>query len=223
MHPISTARAGLPTEPAVRTGICAAPRTGPTEPATLEPATRAPQRPAVFLDRDGVLNENRADYVRTWEQVVILPGVLAAMQRLAASPLVVVVVTNQSAVGRGLMSGATLDSINRGIVDLVQQAGGRIDAVYACPHAPEAGCTCRKPQPGLLLHAARELGIDLARSYLVGDAVSDMQAALAAGCQPILVRTGRGEKQMGRLAASGLSHLPVAADLAEAVDWILGA
>ena len=181
------------------------------------------RRPAVFLDRDGVLNENRADYVRTWEQVVILPGVLAAMQRLAASPLIVVVVTNQSAVGRGLMDAATLAGIHHSLVDLVQRAGGRIDAVYACPHTPEDGCPCRKPLPGMLLQAARDLDIDLDRSYLVGDAVSDMQAALAAGCQPILVRTGRGEKQMGRLAASGLSHLPVAADLAEAVDWILGA
>jgi D-glycero-D-manno-heptose 1,7-bisphosphate phosphatase len=180
-----------------------------------------PRRPAVFLDRDGVLNENHADYVRTWEQVAILPGVFDAMQRLAASPFVVVVVTNQSAVGRGLMSAETLAAINQGIVREVQQAGGRIDAVYVCPHAPVEGCPCRKPLPGMLLQAAQDLGLDLARSYLVGDAVSDMQAALAVGSRPVLVRTGRGEKHAGQLAANGLGHLPVMADLAAAVAWIL--
>jgi D-glycero-D-manno-heptose 1,7-bisphosphate phosphatase len=178
------------------------------------------RRPAVFLDRDGVLNENRADYVRSWEQVVILPGVFEAMQRLAASPFVVVVVTNQSAVGRGLLTLETLAAINQGIVDAVQHAGGRIDGVYACPHTPEDGCPCRKPLPGMLLQAARDLDIDLSRSYLVGDAVSDMQAAVAAGSRPMLVRTGRGMKQALGLAVHGLHHVPVAADLHEAVDWI---
>jgi D-glycero-D-manno-heptose 1,7-bisphosphate phosphatase len=181
-----------------------------------------PPRPAVFLDRDGVLNENRADHVRTWEQVVFLPGVFEAMQRLAGSPFVVVVVTNQSAVGRGLMSAQTLATINQGIVQQVQQAGGRIDALYACPHGPDAGCPCRKPRPGMLLQAAQDLAIDLERSYLVGDAVSDVEAGLAAGCRPILVRTGRGEKQMAGLVANGLEDVPVMADLGAAVAWILG-
>jgi D-glycero-D-manno-heptose 1,7-bisphosphate phosphatase len=179
------------------------------------------RQPAVFLDRDGVLNQNRADYVRTWQQVEFLPGVFEAMRRLAASPFLVVVVTNQSAVGRGLMSAETLTAINQGIVQQVQQAGGRIDAVYACPHAPDDGCPCRKPQPGMLLQAARDLDIDLERSYLVGDAVSDMEAGLRAGCQPVMVRSGRGTKQMAGLAANGLGRVPVAADLAEAVDLIL--
>ncbi len=188
----------------------------------LQPASPAgSRRPAVFLDRDGVLNENRADYVRTWEQVAFLPGVFQAMQRLAASPFVVVVVTNQSAVGRGLMSAETLAAINQGIVREVQQAGGRIDAVYACPHTPADGCACRKPQPGMLLAAAQALHIDLARSYLVGDAVSDMEAGLAVGCQPVLVRTGRGTKQIARLAVGGLIGTPVVADLVAAVTWIL--
>jgi D-glycero-D-manno-heptose 1,7-bisphosphate phosphatase len=180
------------------------------------------RRPAVFLDRDGVLNENRANYVRTWEQVAILPGVLDAMQRLATSQFAVVVVTNQSAVGRGLMSVEVLAAINQGIVQQVQQAGGRIDAVYACPHGPEEGCPCRKPRPGMLLQAAQDLDIDLARSVLVGDAVSDLEAALAVGSRPVLVRTGRGTKQMARLADHGLGHVPVVADLSEAVAWIIG-
>jgi D-glycero-D-manno-heptose 1,7-bisphosphate phosphatase len=194
------------------------------EPIALifQPASPVEQRrPAVFLDRDGVLNENRADYVRSWEQVVILSGVLEAMQRLAASPFVVVVVTNQSAVGRGLLAVETLAAINQGIAWEVQQVGGHIDALYACPHTPEDGCDCRKPRPGMLLHATQDLAIDLARSFLVGDAISDMEAALAAGCQPVMVRTGRGRKQAAALATSGLGDVPVVADLGEAVDWIL--
>ncbi len=179
------------------------------------------RRAALFLDRDGVLNQNRADYVRTWEQVEFLPGVFEAMQRLAGSPFVVVVVTNQSAVGRGLMTVEALAAINQGIVRQVQQAGGRIDAVYSCPHRPDEGCPCRKPRPGMLLQAALDFGIDLEQSYLVGDARSDVQAGLAAGCQPLLVRTGRGAKQMAGLAADGLSDTPVVADLAAAVAWIL--
>ena len=193
------------------------------EPIALifRPAGQTDQRrPAVFLDRDGVLNQNRADYVRTWEQVEFLPGVFAAMQRLAGSPFVVVVVTNQSAVGRGLMTAQGLAAINQGIVRQVQQAGGRIDAVYACPHTPEDGCDCRKPRPGLLLRAAQDLAIDLAQSFLVGDAISDMEAALAVGCRPIMVRTGRGVKQALGLSADGLRHVPVVADLREALDVI---
>ncbi len=190
----------------------------------LQPASPAGvRRPAVFLDRDGVLNENRADYVRTWEQVVILPGVFDAMQRLAASPFLVVVVTNQSAVGRGLLAAETLAAINQGIVREVQRAGGRIDAVYACPHAPEDGCACRKPRSGMLVQAAADLNLDLRRSWLVGDAVSDMEAALAAGSRPVMVRTGRGVKQALGLAARGLRHVPVVADLDGAVELILAA
>jgi D-glycero-D-manno-heptose 1,7-bisphosphate phosphatase len=194
------------------------------EPIALifQPAGQMSQRrPAVFLDRDGVLNQNRADYVRTWAQVEFLPGVFEAMQRLAGSPFGVVVVTNQSAVGRGLMTVEGLAAINGGIVQQVQQAGGRIDAVYACPHRPDEGCPCRKPRPGMLLQAARDLDLDLSRSYLVGDAVGDMEAGLAVGCEPVMVRTGRGMKQAAGLAASGLGRVPVVADLGEAVDWIL--
>lgn len=178
-------------------------------------------RPAIFLDRDGVINENRVDHVRTWEQVVFLPGVFDALRALAARDLVVVVVTNQSAVGRGLMTAETLAAIHDGIAARVQAEGGRLDQFYACPHRPDDGCPCRKPKPGMLLQAAAELGLDLANSYLIGDAVTDVEAALAAGCRPIFVRTGRGAAQMARLEAKGLNHVPIAHDLWEAVAWIL--
>ena len=178
-------------------------------------------RAAVFLDRDGVINENRADYVRTWEQVHFLPGVFDALRRLAGSDFAVVVVTNQSAVGRGLMAAETLKAINDGIVARVQAEGGRIDRVYACPHRPDEGCDCRKPRPGMLLQAVADLRIDLGRSFLVGDAVTDVEAALQAGCRPFLVRSGRGGAQLAQLYLQGYKGVTVAADLSEAVEAIL--
>ncbi len=179
-------------------------------------------RPAIFLDRDGVINENRPDHITRWDLVQFLPGVFDALRRLAASDYALVVVTNQSAVGRGLMTAQTLHEINDGIVARVRAEGGRIDALYACPHGPDEGCACRKPKPGMLLQAAEDLGIDLSRSYLVGDAVTDVEAALRAGCRPFLVRTGRGEAQMAMLHREDHATVVVVANLREAVVSILG-
>lgn len=178
-------------------------------------------QPAVFLDRDGVINQNRADYVRTWEQVEFLPGVFDALRALADSQFAVVVVTNQSAIGRGIMVAETLQGIHDAMAARIAVEGGRVDAIYACPHRPDAGCDCRKPQPGMLLQAAADLDIDLARSYLVGDALTDIQAALAAGCQPVMVRTGRGVAQLAKLEAKKLTGVEVFDDLGKAVAWIL--
>ncbi|HID24181.1 MAG TPA: D-glycero-beta-D-manno-heptose 1,7-bisphosphate 7-phosphatase, partial [Planctomycetaceae bacterium] len=152
-------------------------------------------KPAVFLDRDGVINENRSDYVKGWEEFVFLPGVFEPLRLLAQNHQAIVVVSNQSAVGRGLVSRETVVAIHRRMQAEIQRRGGRVDAIYYCPHHPDAGCDCRKPRPGLLLRAARELSIDLSRSYLIGDAVSDIEAALAVGCTPIFVLTGRGQEQ----------------------------
>ena len=173
-------------------------------------------RAAIFLDRDGVINENRAQYVRTWEQLELLAGALPALVRLAGSPFAVVIVTNQSAIGRGLLGGQMAQQINTQLVAQLAQAGARIDGVYVCPHRPDEDCACRKPRPGMLLQAARELQLDLAKSWMVGDAVTDAQAGLAAGTRALLVRTGRGSEP-GVLPA-GVSQV---ADLAAAVDHIL--
>ena len=174
--------------------------------------------PALFLDRDGVLVENRPDYVRQWSDAVILPGVAAELARLNPSPLRIVIVTNQSAVGRGLITHAQAESINRALVDEIVAAGGRVDGVYMCPHAPEDGCSCRKPRPGLLLEAARDLSIDLAGSILIGDAESDLQAGRAAGIRRnILVRTGRGRDEAIARSASGNDAVPVYDDLVQAL------
>src|SRR5579871_401094 len=107
-------------------------------------------RPAVFLDRDGVINENRSDYVRSWDQIVFLDGVFAALKRLAEHEFPVIVVTNQSAIGRGLLDEVEAHAINRRLTDAVQAQGGRITAAYLCPHHPDVACDCRKPAPGML-------------------------------------------------------------------------
>jgi D-glycero-D-manno-heptose 1,7-bisphosphate phosphatase len=152
--------------------------------------------PAIFLDRDGVLIENRPSYIRCWEDVKIFPQALAALVRIKDAPYKIILVTNQSAVGRGLISLETACEINRRFIHAIECEGGRIDSVFMCPHAPKDECGCRKPKPGLLLQAARELSLDLSQSILIGDAISDLQAGQAAGVyQTVLVRTGLGAAQ----------------------------
>jgi D-glycero-D-manno-heptose 1,7-bisphosphate phosphatase len=153
--------------------------------------------PAIFLDRDGVLIENKSDYVRDWSQVKIFPEAIHALSHSAIKNYKVILVTNQSAVGRGLSSLETAQDINDRLVDLIHHSGGQLDAVYMCPHRPDDGCFCRKPKPGLLLQAAKDLSLDLHRSWMIGDAWSDVQAGQMAGVrQTILLKTGRGREQL---------------------------
>ncbi len=169
------------------------------------------------MDRDGVIIENRAEYVRTWEDVYIFPQALAALQLAAAGPRKLVIVTNQSGVGKGLIPSATADQINQRLVEIIDKAGGRIDGVYLCPHLPEAHCACRKPQPGLLLRAAQDLSIDLSQSVMIGDALTDMAAGQTAGVkQTILVETGRGAQQ-AQAPVTGLRPFKIFPDLYSAI------
>ncbi len=177
-------------------------------------------RPGIFLDRDGVINHNRSDYVKSWAEFEFLPGALEALQLLAQLGHPIIVVSNQSAIGRGIIPHSTVDEIHERMVDSIREAGGRIDAILYCPHHPEKGCACRKPRPGLLLDAKRRFDLDLQRSFLVGDAESDILAAQAVGCQPILVRTGRGVEQLRLLKQHGVDGFHVVDDLADAVALI---
>jgi D-glycero-D-manno-heptose 1,7-bisphosphate phosphatase len=176
---------------------------------------------AIFLDRDGVINENRPDHVKSLEEFAILPGVLDALRLLGSAGLPIIVVSNQSAINRGLVSWDTVDAVTRLLQERVISAGGRLDAVFYCPHRPEEKCACRKPRPGLLLQAANELGIVLTGSYFVGDALSDVQAAMAAGAQPLVVLTGRGREQAALVEKTISAHVPICKDLMEAAHWIL--
>ena len=178
-------------------------------------------RSAVFLDRDGVINRNRPDHVKSWNEFEFLPGALEALKRLAGLGWPVVVVTNQAAIGRGLVDQSEVEEIHRRMVDEVRLFGGRIDAVLYCPHRPDEGCECRKPKLGLLIEASRLLHLDLAASILVGDAESDLLAARAAGCRPVMVRTGRGAAQIEQLRLAEVDDFVAVEDLGGAVEWIL--
>lgn len=166
----------------------------------LRPA-RGAKAPAAFLDRDGTLNRDRAGvYITSPEQLRIYAGVPAALRRLAAKGYRLVVLTNQSGVARGYMSLAQARRINLKLVRELKKAGVRLDAVYFCPHGPDDGCGCRKPRTGLIREAARELAIDLERSFVAGDKASDLDLARAAGIKGLLVLTGQG-KAAGRAGA----------------------
>lgn len=141
----------------------------------------------LFLDRDGVINENRADSVKSWDEFCFLPGAKEAIARLTKADHHIIVCTNQAGVARGCLSRETLEDIHRRMVAEMAQAGGRIERVYYCPHGKDENCSCRKPRPGMLLRARDELGLDLNEALLIGDSLSDIQAALAAGVPPILV------------------------------------
>ena len=177
---------------------------------------------AVFLDRDGVINENRSDYVKSWEEFKFLPGVFVPLKRLAQSDFAVIIITNQSVINRGIVSRTVLErEIHARMVKEITTHGGRIDAIFYCPHRPDEDCFCRKPRPGLLLQAAKEMNIDLSSSYVIGDALCDVEAGLAVGCTPFLVLTGRGRDQLSSLKIRKPEKFYVVADLGEAVERIL--
>ena len=180
--------------------------------------TKQREQPALFLDRDGVFIENRANYVRSWEDVQFFPKALAALARIRAVPYKIIVVTNQSAVGRGIISLETAVALNNRILEVLRQANGRIDASYLCPAKPGTSDPCRKPRPGMLLQAAQEHKIDLSQSYMIGDALTDIQAGQAAGVmQAILLLTGRGQDQAQLPQAKTLPTFTTFSTLANAL------
>ena len=177
---------------------------------------------AVLLDCDGVINADHDGYVTSWSQFRLLPGALEGLRQLTAAGYRLAVVTNQAVVGRGLASAAEVEELNARMVSALAEGGARIDAVLYCPHAPEEGCACRKPQPGLLIEAGRRLGVAPADTCVIGDWVDDIAAARAAGCAvPILVLTGRGRRALPLARAAGLSPFLVARDLLAAAQAIV--
>jgi len=173
----------------------------------------------VLLDRDGVLNEDRPDYVKSLDEWAWQPGVLEALARLHAAGIRVAVVTNQSCVAQGILSPDRLEAIHGRMRAEVSEAGGRIDGVFFCPHVDDDACLCRKPLPGLLHQAADYFGCDLAQVPFVGDAGRDLLAAVAAGARPVLVRTGKGAATESEALPPGTA---VFDDLPAFVDALLG-
>ncbi len=166
--------------------------------------------PALFLDRDGVINEQvDGSYVTDWSQFHFVPGIPEALAALSKLGLPIIVVSNQACVGKGLMSRTTLEEITRRFVEILGNLGARVDAVYYCPHTPEDGCDCRKPKPGLLQQAARDWGSQLHEASFVGDSPTDLGAAQATGCRVVF---------FSRKAAPASSIPAAAAIVREAAD-----
>lgn len=145
---------------------------------------------AVFLDRDGVINYNRPDYVKSWDEFRFINGALSALRGLANYNWKVIVITNQSIVGRQMITLEQLQIIHDHMVKVINHHGGRIDRLYVCPHHPKDGCLCRKPLPGLIYQAADDFNIDLGESIFIGDSKGDVEASRASGLQPVLVTSG---------------------------------
>jgi D-glycero-D-manno-heptose 1,7-bisphosphate phosphatase len=189
---------------------------------------RGTGRPAVFLDRDGTINEQMG-YINHLSRFHLLPGVAAAIRRLNKLKVPVLVVTNQSGLARGYFPPALLTEVHERMVELLAAGRARVDGIYVCPHHPEArrpeyrlDCDCRKPKIGLFTTAAAEHGIDLAASFVVGDRWSDLKAAAACGAASVLVLTGYGRGDLEYIGpGQQLQPDHVAEDLPAAVDWII--
>jgi D-glycero-D-manno-heptose 1,7-bisphosphate phosphatase len=189
----------------------------------MESEAMAATTGAIFLDRDGVINENRADHVKSRDEFRFLPGVLRSIRRLTQTGLPIFVITNQAIINRQVITAETLDGIHQHMLADIRQAHGRITQVYHCPHDNHENCNCRKPQPGMLLQAAADHNIDLTRSFIVGDAWSDIQAGMAVGARGILVMTGRGQQFFHNCLAEYPVRVGAACDLEDATELILHA
>ena len=177
----------------------------------------------VILDRDGTINRASEEFVKSPDEWHPLPGSLEAISRLNHAGFHVVLATNQSGLGRGLFDMAALNAVHTQMLKTLATVGGRIDAIFYCPHAPDEACACRKPAPGLLVQIQERYGIDLQGVPYVGDSLRDMQAAQAAGCAPHLVLTGRCADLQGQaLPPTFPSDTRVHADLSTFVDHLLG-
>jgi D-glycero-D-manno-heptose 1,7-bisphosphate phosphatase len=176
---------------------------------------------AVFLDRDGTINEEMG-YINHLDRLVLLPRTAQAIRRLNEAGLKVVIITNQSGAARGYFVPSLVDEVHEKLTALLAASGARVDAIYACLHGPDAGCACRKPKPGLIEQAARDLDLDLARSYLVGDRYKDLETAANAGVTGVLVLTGYGRGEYEHQSrAWPIPPAYVAEDLLEAAGWII--
>jgi histidinol-phosphate phosphatase family protein len=164
--------------------------------------------PAIFIDRDGVINLRRpGNYVLNWSQFIFMPGIQAALKQLATLGLPIIVISNQAAVGKGLLDAAGLEEITRHFQQALAADGASLAAAYYCNHRAEDDCVCRKPKPALLQSAAGDFNIELSRSIFIGDSESDVQAARAAGCRPVLFGAGL---QSGSESSAWKVDLPVA-------------
>lgn len=171
----------------------------------------------IILDRDGVINEDSDAYIKSVQEWVPIPGSIEAIARMSKAGWAVAVATNQSGIARGYYSLATLEAMHAHLRALVERLGGELGLVVHCPHGPTEACTCRKPKPGMLQAIAQHYGVALDGVWFVGDSASDLAAAVAAGAQPVLVNTGKGEKTAAGVLPSGTLEFNNLAAVAEAL------
>jgi len=175
--------------------------------------------PVIILDRDGVINEDSDEFIKSPDEWKPIPGSLEAIAQLKNAGWLVVVATNQSGITRKLFDLDTLHAIHEKMHRMAQEYGGEIDAIFYCPHGPKDNCNCRKPLPGLYDQISRRLNTSLENVPSIGDSLRDIQAAQAVGAQPVLVRTGKGTKTL--YAEKGIEDVPVYCDLKQAVNALL--
>ena len=173
----------------------------------------------VILDRDGVINHDSDAYVKSAAEWIPIPGSAEAIARLSKAGYQVAVATNQSGLGRGYFSQAVLDQMHHKMNALITAAGGTLDGIFFCPHVPDQNCDCRKPLPGLIHQIQASLDISARGAIMIGDSLRDLQAGQAAGCTPVLVKTGKGLATLSK--GTGLEGVAVFDDLAAAVDYLL--
>lgn len=173
----------------------------------------------IILDRDGVINVESREYIKSPDEWIPLPGSLEAIAKLKQCGHKVCVATNQSGIARGYYSHETLEDIHKKMHNMLKDLGAEIDGIFYCPHHPNENCECRKPKPGLLHQIAEKHQADLSKATMVGDSLRDLQAAQAANCRPVLVRTGNGEKVLKENAS--LTDVEVFDDLASFVRNIV--
>ena len=175
----------------------------------------------VFLDRDGTINRDSPDYIKSREEFEFLPGSLEAINKLTRHGFVSIVVTNQSAVPRKLISLKELEFVHNMMTLTVALNGGEIKDIFYCPHMPDEGCDCRKPEPGLIFQAREKYEIDLTAAVMVGDSAKDIECARRAGCGAVLVKSGQKDDVEAELKTRQISVDYVAKDLYEAAEWII--
>ncbi len=174
----------------------------------------------IILDRDGVINHDSREYIKSPEEWIAISGSLEAIADLNRAGYHVLVATNQSGIARGYYDIETLDRIHEKFARELAAVGGHIEEIFFCPHHPDDKCICRKPRPGMLQQICNKYHLDAKSIYFIGDSMADVEAALAAGCQPLLVLTGNGKKTLATYANS--HRIPAFDDLAAAVEFILG-
>lgn len=176
----------------------------------------------IFLDRDGVINYDSPDYIKSWDEFDFLPGSLEALVDLSRAGYHLILITNQSIIGRGMVPLAVLEDMHQRMRQAVEVAGGRVFDIFFCPHHPDDDCDCRKPEPGMIFQAKTRHGIDLLRTVMVGDNAKDILCGQNAGCgTTLLVQTGSGAKAQKALSGIGVAPTALVADLSAAARMIL--